>query len=337
MYDIIVNFLRCKKRQQMGTSGTFLVPVWGQERGRAPEPTWVLISSLPEVFKVEQRRYEDEALARSTRGAYSTGARAFVAFCIAFACLGCLEPLLSASDDVLVWFITFSSWFVAPSTIKNYLAGNLMDMSRYVVIGSLSELALLAAVLVGFFGLFRKDNLTVGMEDACNSRAALVRDHVLFTVDGETVWIRVRYSKTIQCGERFHWVPLRRVPGSALCPVWVLRALMSTTAGRPGDSPLFVVEKVVGKKVQVVPLTNAGLMRGTKRLAAVAGLQPEAYTGHSLRRGRATAAKQLEVHTMYIKTQGDWRSDCYERYCELEPEKRLILPGAMAAAAAALK
>ncbi|KAK3247075.1 hypothetical protein CYMTET_43418 [Cymbomonas tetramitiformis] len=52
MYDIIVNFLRCKKRQQMGTSGTFLVPVWGQDRGRAPDPTWTLILSMPEVFKV---------------------------------------------------------------------------------------------------------------------------------------------------------------------------------------------------------------------------------------------------------------------------------------------
>ncbi|KAK3247280.1 hypothetical protein CYMTET_43217 [Cymbomonas tetramitiformis] len=182
---------------------------------------------------------------------------------------------------------------------------NLLDMSRHVVFGSLSELALWAAVLVGFFRQIRKDNLTVGKEDACNSRAALVRDDVIFTVDGETVWIRVRYSKTIHSGKRFHWVPLRRVLGSALFPVWVLRELMSATASRAGDSPLFVVEKVVGKKVQVVPLTHAGLVRGIKRLAEAAGLRPEAYAGHSLRRGGATAAKRLEVHTMYIKTQGD--------------------------------
>eukprot|EP00854_Cymbomonas_tetramitiformis_P021598 gene21598-biopygen22309 len=274
-------------------------------------------------------------------GAYSTGARAFVAFCIAFAGLGCLEPLLPASDNVLVRFITFSSWFVAPSTIKNYLAAvrplhlqrghawrpvaerfrvavtlqgvrrywdrpskpvmpltlqNLLDMSRHVDFGSLSELALWAAILVGFFGLFRKDNLTVGKEDAYNPRATLVRDDVLFTEDGETVWIRVR----------------------------------------AGDSPLFVVEKAVGRKVQVVPLTHAGLVGGIKRLVKAAGLRPEAYAGHSLKRGGATMAKQLEVHTMYIKHQGDWRSDRYERYREMQPEQRLILPGAMAAAAATL-
>ncbi|KAK3243572.1 hypothetical protein CYMTET_46781 [Cymbomonas tetramitiformis] len=226
MYGIIVNFLCCKKRQHMGTSGTFLVPVWGQERGRALDPTWVLILSLPEVFKVallqEQKRYQEEALAGAPE-----------------------EPT--------------------------------------------------ARGLGRFFGLFRKDNLTVSKEDACNSRTPLVRDDVLFTEDSETVWIRARYSKTIQCGERFHWVPLRRLPGSTLCLMWVLRARMRASAGRAGDYPLFMVEKGVGKKVQVVPLTHAGLVRGIKRFVEAAGLRPEMY---SLRRGGATAAKRLEVHTM---------------------------------------
>ncbi|KAK3234111.1 hypothetical protein CYMTET_55600 [Cymbomonas tetramitiformis] len=32
-------------------------------------------------------------------------------------------------------------------------------------------------------------------------------------------------GKTIQCGERCHWVPLRAVPGSPLCPVQTLQRL----------------------------------------------------------------------------------------------------------------
>ncbi|KAK3260335.1 hypothetical protein CYMTET_30696 [Cymbomonas tetramitiformis] len=39
---------------------------------------------------------------------------------------------------------------------------------------------------------------------------------------------------------------------------------------------------------------------------------------------------------LYIKMQGDWKSDCFERYCELDTEQKLVLPGAMAEAAAAL-
>ncbi|KAK3264909.1 hypothetical protein CYMTET_26377 [Cymbomonas tetramitiformis] len=315
MHDIVLNFLRCKKRQQMGTTATSLVPVWGQDRGRAPDPTWELVSSLPRVFKVvrrwrrgthlftapalkgdevlralqrEQKRYEEDALAQSTKGSYSTGARAFVTFCISFACLG------------------------------------------------LADMSLSAAILVGFFGMFRKDNLTVGKEDAYNTRAALVRDDVLFVDDGEAVWIRVHYSKTIQCGERCHWVPLRRVPRSVLCPVPALGWLIMATADRDGDAPLLVTQKLVGRKVQVVPLTHAGLVKGIKRLAEAVGPQPEMFAGHSLRRGGAITAQLLEVQSVYIKAQGDWRSDCYERYCEMNREQRLILPRAMAEATAAL-
>ncbi|KAK3276943.1 hypothetical protein CYMTET_15020 [Cymbomonas tetramitiformis] len=298
MYDISLNFLCCKKRQQLGTAGTFLVPVWEKRDGKAPDPTWELVSGLPQGVLEEQRRYEEEALARSTRGSYSTGVKAFVTFCIVFACLGCLDPL-SATNDTLVWFITFSSWFVTPGTIKNYLAGgvrrywdrpskpvmpltsqNLREMARHVDFGSLSDLSLRTTILVGFFGLFRKDNLMAGKEEeAFNSRR-----------------------------------------------------LMMLTTERAGDSPLFVTEKVVGEKVQVVPLTHTELVAGIKRLAAAAGLRPEAYAGHSLRRGGATAAKKLEVLGMYIKAQGIGRVTASRG----SPDQRLILLGAIAEAATVL-
>ena len=46
---ILQNFLRCKRRQQRGTSGTFLVPCW------EGNPGYELVKSLPEVFKVKRR------------------------------------------------------------------------------------------------------------------------------------------------------------------------------------------------------------------------------------------------------------------------------------------
>ncbi|KAK3250395.1 hypothetical protein CYMTET_40225 [Cymbomonas tetramitiformis] len=49
MLDILRNFLRCKRRQQMGTAGTFLVPVWDGEEA------WELVKSLPHVFRVVRR------------------------------------------------------------------------------------------------------------------------------------------------------------------------------------------------------------------------------------------------------------------------------------------
>ncbi|KAK3276684.1 hypothetical protein CYMTET_15262 [Cymbomonas tetramitiformis] len=44
-------------------------------------------------------------------------------------------------------------------------------------------------------------------------------------------------------------------------------------------------------------------------------------------------AMRLNVERLYIKLQGDWKSDCWERYCELDDEQRLILPAAFAEAA----
>ncbi|KAK3249488.1 hypothetical protein CYMTET_41080 [Cymbomonas tetramitiformis] len=411
---IIKNFLKCKRRQQWGTAACFLVPVWPGNEG------WELVRSLPEVFKVvrewaqgthlftapdlrghgrtawgptkwpvvvvrelqrETERCRAEALAPETRRCYGTGVRAFVTFCIAFACMGCLDPLLPATDATLCMFITFSSWFVQPDTIKNYLAGvrrlhlqrghewvpvaarhavaatlqgvkrcwgrppkpvmpltlaDLAKMAQLISTHDLTQMSLWAAILVGFFGLFRKDNLTTGKTGAWNTRGALVRDDILFQDDMAVVWVRVRHSKTIQCGERQHWVPLRAVPGSLLCPVQALARLMASTAGRPGDSALFVMEKAVGRRASVVPMTHDALVSGIKALAERVGLDPASYAGHSLRRGGATAAMRLDVNSLYIKMQGDWKSDCFERYCELDTEQKLILPGAMAEAAATL-
>jgi len=352
--------------------------------GRSPWPSLIGLEGwaeeLVQELQREAERYQAEALAPETRRCYGTGVRSFVTFCITFACLGCLEPLLPATDKTLCMFTTFCSWFVQPGTIKNYLAGvrqlhlqrghewvpiasrhavaatlqgvkrcwgrppkpvmplTLADLAKMAVLISphdLGQEALWAAILVGFFGLFRKDNLTTGKAGAWNSRGALVRDDVLFHMDGSVVWIRVRHSKTIQCGERHHWVPLRAVPGSRLCPVRALMRLMERTAGRPGDSALFVMEKVTGRRAAVVPMTHDALVAGIKSLAERVGLDPSSYAGHSLRRGGATAAMRLDVASIYIKMQGDWKSDCFERYCELDTEQKLILPGAMAEAAAA--
>ena len=216
---------------------------------------------------------------------------------------------------------------VMPITMRD-----LARMAELADLESVAGLALWAAILVGFFGLFRKDNLTVGKSQAWNARGALVREDVLFEESGGVVWIRVRHSKTIQCGERYHWVPLVAVHGSGLCPVEALRRLMLAMDGLPDDAPLFQMEGK-GKRGALVPMSHAALVAGLKSLAGRAGLDPARYAGHSLRRGGATAAMRLQVDRLYIKLQGDWKSDCWERYCELDDEQRLILPAAFAEAA----
>ncbi|KAK3284810.1 hypothetical protein CYMTET_7554 [Cymbomonas tetramitiformis] len=267
-------------------------------------------------------RYQDGAYAESTLRSYDTGVKAFLTFCVRFACLGTLELLLPASDATLARFIAFSAWFVQPGTIKSYLAGvrslhlqqrvewtpvahrfwvatalqgvrrtwdrpakpmmpitlrDLVSMAEFADVETITGAALWEAILVGFYSLFRKDNLTVGKSQA--------------------------------------WC-------------W----LMLATGDLSEEAPLFQVEGR-GKRGALVPMTHAVLAAGLKRLAEQVGLDPARFAKHSLRRGGATAALRLKVDRLYIKLQGDWKSDCYERYCELDDEQRLILPAAFAEAA----
>eukprot|EP00854_Cymbomonas_tetramitiformis_P013802 gene13802-biopygen14205 len=186
--------------------------------------------------------------------------------------------------------------------------------------------------LMGSLSARRQQAFITGAEwrQVPGTRGVLVRDDVRVKDIEEEVWTRVRHSKTIQCGERQHWVPLRR----AAVPSEGTQAAHGAHGRGPGDSALFVVEKVTGRRVTAVPMTQEALVEGIKALAERVGLDPASYAGPSLRRGAATAAMRLDVNSMYIKMQGDWKSDCFERYCELDTEQKLVLPGAMAEAAA---
>ena len=50
------------------------------------------------------------------------------------------------------------------------------------------------------------------------------------------------------------------------------------------------------------------------------GYDADDYSGHSLRRGGATFAYKLGLPPKLLKLQGDWRSDCWERYVHIPLE-----------------
>jgi hypothetical protein len=86
-----------------------------------------------------------------------------------------------------------------------------LDLTRY------NDAMLWCAMLVAFWGLFRKDNISVGKASAFNPRANLTRGD--FSMKNGVLWVRVRHSKTNQFRQRCHWVPLVALPGNPLCPV----------------------------------------------------------------------------------------------------------------------
>ena len=206
-----------------------------------------------------------------------------------------------------------------------------------------NQATILACMLVAFFGLFRKDNVTVAKEDAFNPRANLRRDDFLFecevvtAADGtrhkvdKLMWVRVRHSKTIQYHQRVHYVPIVAIPGHPLCPVAAVRRCFALTPSS-ADGPAFVWRTPRG----FVPLTHSVFVSAFKGLLYLIGIDHTLYAGHSFRRGGATLGFSLTPRHTLIQTLGDWASSAYLAYDEHSDEARLELPTLMARSIAAI-
>ena len=186
-----------------------------------------------------------------------------------------------------------------------------------------------AAVLVGFYGMLRKDNLTTGKVRAVHPMHGLRRGDVSFgaLANGTPVaWLRVRMAKNNPFGERTHLVPLV-ASGGALCPVAALRRHISDFPAPP-ESPLFMISPAGGRRP--VPLSHTVFVSRMKAMLVASGYDPTRFAGHRLRRGGATLAFSLGTPVHLIQLQGDWLSDVVYRYHEVSPASRLVLPSAMA-------
>ena len=129
----------------------------------------------------------------------------------------------------------------------------LLAMQLVVDPNGFNELVVFDTMVTAFFFFFRKDNVSVDKADAWNPRGNICRADVSFSDSGDVVFIRVRHSKTIQAGERFHVVSAVAVPGSPLCPVAALLRVLA----RPGlglEGPLFCTEDAKGR---LKPLTHS--------------------------------------------------------------------------------
>lgn len=162
-----------------------------------------------------------------------------------------------------------------------------------------------AAILVAFFGMFRRSNVVPPSSGAFDQqRHTRRRDIKIFSDRAE---ITIRWSKTIQYRERQHVLPLPRIKGAILCPVTALHRAFSLTPWAAADGPAFVTSsKGLVTTDDLVQAIKSGVVR--------AGGDPQDYSGHSLRRGGASLAYRCGVPIETIRKIGDWKSDSYKSY-----------------------
>ena len=168
------------------------------------------------------------------------------------------------------------------------------------------DVVLYAAMLVAFFGFFRKGN--VAAKSACweENTHCFTRDDICFDIATYTVWIRVTMTKTIQHKERVLWVPMRGLKGS---PLDVFAALTRAFAAVPAAGSAHAFVQSDGR-----PLLHTTFVARVKELIASMGLDPSNVAGHSFRRGGASFALYCNVPHAFIKLMGDWRSNAFLAY-----------------------
>jgi len=186
-----------------------------------------------------------------------------------------------------------------------------MDMSKS------KDRAVWACFLVCFFMFARKSNMVPPSSDSFDLKKHLARADIHSQESGLVVLLK--WSKTIQKGERHVLVPLLPLPGSPLCPRLAYDRMVGPLPV-PGASPAFVYWDGRGK---VVSLTQPEFVSRLRRLLLRVGVDPKGFSGHSFRRGGASCAFQAGVPGELVQLHGDWRSDAYLKYLAVPMQQRL--------------
>ena len=161
-------------------------------------------------------------------------------------------------------------------------------------------------------GFLRTSEFTTSNSDF-DPRANLTRDSVTFHPDmqsAESVSIVLPTSKTDVFREGVT-IRLAAIPGSPSCPVAALRALF-TASPLPPSSSLFAF-------ADGSHLTRDKSISTVRKYLALIGQDSPKFSGHSWRRGAATAAKLAKISDSDIQLLGRWTSDAFKAYFELPP------------------
>ena len=147
---------------------------------------------------------------------------------------------------------------------------------------------------------------------------------------------RLLHTKTIQDGSReleLHLSPATLADGTPdiLCPVQALTQYLHATCSRPKDEPLFGFYTNTNFWM---PMDYDMFTAIFKNKLREIGINPSAYAGHSFRRGGATFGFAFAgLSTTAIKAMGDWASNAFLLYCEVQERERVLASRAMTAAA----
>jgi site-specific recombinase XerD len=160
-----------------------------------------------------------------------------------------------------------------------------------------------AMFVIGWAGLLRSSEI-VGLD----------WENVHFIASGE-VMLYLPKSKTDPGAGAS--VFLGSGEGREISPAAVLRQLQLTAGGAAATGPVFRTFRTAKKR-----LSKDTVGPRLKKALAIAGVAAAGmYAAHSLRRGGATHAASIGVHTRLIQVVGRWKSDAVREYLCTNPQQ----------------
>ena len=181
----------------------------------------------------------------------------------------------------------------------------LKQLYKLLDMDDILDLTFWCLFLIAFFMMSRKSNLVSTSESNFDKKKQLCRGDIV--ISNDTLIILVKWSKTIQFGERKLRIPIASIPGNILCPVFAYKNMVKLL---PADkeSPAFC--KLVHGNI--VPITYNEFQSKFRELIGKTGRDPSLYSSHSFRRGGASFAFDSSVSSDLIQLHGDWGSDAYK-------------------------
>ena len=162
--------------------------------------------------------------------------------------------------------------------------------------------------------LYRKSSIAPESLVSFNARTGLSREKIVIS-DGVAL-VYQNHSKTNQFMAANRVIPV--VPGCtlALNPVFHYEKLLSENVA-PANFPAFSF--IENGRVKCV--THKSFTSFLKKLLSEIGIQPDNWTGHSFRRGGASLLYRLGLDPLTIQACGDWSSDTFLRYLEVNIDR----------------
>ena len=192
----------------------------------------------------------------------------------------------------------------------------LRTLVRVVDFSKELEVVAWIAVLVAFTLILRVSNI------GPRTRSGFHRLHHLTWADlilkKGLLMMCIRWTKTLQYRNKTIYAPLVPARESIICPrKWVDRMLRNIPAD-PSE-PFFLVRE----EGERFPLTSSQVGRLMGEWCKRAGLNPSEYTPHCLRRGGLNWAHKARITGEALMILGDWGSQAYMRYLDLDFDSRV--------------